>query len=37
MRGELDGDPHDPLRAAYGDSDLSSRTSLDFYDDTLDR
>ena len=28
MRGELDGDARD-----LGDSDLSSRTSLDFYDD----
>jgi hypothetical protein len=33
MRGELDGDPHDRLRGGHADSDLTSRASLDFYDD----
>ena len=37
MRGELDGDAHDRLRGELADSsDLSSRASLQFYDDDDD-
>ena len=37
MRGELDGDAHDRLRGGLVDSsDLSSRASLQFYDDDDD-
>ena len=37
MRGELDGDAHDQLRGGIVDSsDLSSRASLQFYDDDED-
>lgn len=35
MRKELDGDVHDRLRGGQDDSDLSSRASLEFYNDDL--